>query len=207
MAASIGNTTFGTSAGGGVAHNNNGSTIVVFLHNESAARTVADVAYGGESMEPEIVTRISDCRGYAFILENAPSGSNQLTFTPSADTWYHAIYSIVDGGEKGDHNSDVVSQQSGSNCRAPVSTQDANSVVVASIIRRYTTAAMTPQNMTEDDQRTFHDGRAAAGHAQGTGGSVDLWWNWASTENAVLIAVEVLEKAVIKDQSMSSWFW
>jgi len=187
MAASIGNTNFGIGSGS-VAHNNDGNTIVVFL------------------MHSAIVTRTADCRGYAFILENAPSGSNNLTWSSGNNNWYYAIYSIVDGGEKGDHNSDTVSQQGGSACRAPVDTQDSNSMVVCSIVRRYTQQSMSPQNMTEDDQRNYADGRAAGGHTQGTGGSVDPWWNWSSTENAVLIVVEVLEEELVASAPMVAWF-
>lgn len=216
MTVSIGNTSFAHLPGKtySYSHNNDGDTIVVFLVNAAGGYSATNAAYGGESMEPELILRTSDCRGYAFILENAPSGSNNFTFTSAAQNWYISIYSLIDAGGEGDYNSDTVHQQGGSACRAPVDTQDTDSIVVASIIRRYTTATMTAQNMTEDNNTTYSDGRVASGHAQGTGGTVDLWWNWNSTENAVLLAVEVLYGAQApptpsdgESPAQASWFF
>lgn len=205
MTTSIGNTTIGTDATGSVAHNNDGHTVVVFLGVGDPAYSVSSVAYGGESIEPEVRVQTQNCRLYGFLLENAPSGDNDLTYTPSGGTWYHAIYSIVDGGALGDDNGGGVSQQTA--VHAIVSTQDTDSMVLTAVIRRFNSGnVLTDHNMTQDDERVFFDGRAAAGHAQGTGGNVDAYWSWSSTEDAVAIAIEVLMREISSSPPLAVWW-
>jgi len=205
MGASIGNTKFGINSSGVISFDNDGHTIVVFLCSSGASYTVSNVAYGGQSMA-QVNTRAADCRIYGFVLENAPSGINNLTVNYSSGAWYYAIYAIVDGGAVGDNNTGGVSQKR--EVHAIISTQDANSIVVTAIVRRfYASNVLYAHNMTEDDERLYSDGRCAAGHTPGTGGNVDPYWSWNSTENAACSVIEILEREAPEAVSISQAVW
>jgi len=191
MMAGIGNTTFGTISGSpaSIAHNNDGNVVVAFIAREGCW-TASNFKYNNIAMAVVESIYANGCRMYAAVLENAPQGTHNLTFSNDGGTWYYAVYSITAATVVGNTAQSGVSQSYNIHCQ--VATRDTISMVVCCAYReQYPDNEMVANNMAEDDDRAIGDNRAAAGHVQGTGGTIDPYWNWGTTEDAVMVSIEI----------------